>query len=72
MRTHGNRTHARTAAAMRNAEGLVQIQVGNVGTEAAWLGQPDHRVHIGAVQIYLAASGMNQIANLYDASSNTP
>ena len=37
-----DRADARAAAAVRDAEGLVQVEVADVGAEAARLGQPDH------------------------------
>ena len=57
-------TNAGSAAAMGNAEGLVQVQVADVGAELARLADPDHGVDIGTVHIDLTAMRMNQIADL--------
>ncbi len=35
VRGHADRTHARPAAAVRNREGLVQVDVADVGTDRA-------------------------------------
>ncbi|KAG1453607.1 hypothetical protein G6F57_015691 [Rhizopus arrhizus] len=64
MGAHRHGPHAGAAAAVRNAERLVQVQVGHVRTELARLGHADHRVHVGAVQVDLAASLVDQIADL--------
>ena len=44
MRLYPDRPHARAAAAMGNAERLVQIDVTDVSAIIAWAGQPDLRV----------------------------
>ena len=38
VRRHADRAHARAAAAVRNAEGLVQVQVADVGADVARAG----------------------------------
>ena len=55
VRRHRDRAHARSAAAVRDAEGLVQVQVADVGAEVAGPRHPDHGVHVGAVEVDLAA-----------------
>ena len=40
VRGHADRAHARTAAAVRDAEGLVQVQVADVGADAPGLASP--------------------------------
>ena len=35
MRRHADRAHARAAAAVRDAEGLVQVEVADVGADVA-------------------------------------
>ena len=55
MRLDADRAHAGTAAAMRNAEGLVQIHVADIGAELGRAHEADLRVEIGAVEIDLAA-----------------
>ena len=55
-----------TAAAVRNAERLVQIQMRDIGAEIAGLRQPDQRVQISTVRVDLPAGGMNDCADLDD------
>ncbi len=66
MRLDADRAHAGTAAAMRDAEGLVQVEVADVGADVTGAGQADHGVHVGAVEIDLAAVLMDDIADLPD------
>ena len=55
VRRHADRAHARTAAAVRDAERLVQVQVTDVGADVAGAAQADLRVHVRAVHVDLAA-----------------
>ena len=64
MGGHANGANARTAAAMGNAEGFVQIKVRDVAAETSRLAQADHGVQIGAVDINLAAMRVDDRANL--------
>ena len=66
MRRDADRPHARAAAAVRNAEGLVQVEVADVGAEVARAAQADLRVHVGAVHIDLAAVRVDDLADLAD------
>ncbi|CAM4411085.1 hypothetical protein PARU111607_17590 [Palleronia rufa] len=66
MRAHPDRTHAGAAAAVRDAERLVQVQVAHIGTDLARLHQPDHGVEVRPVQIDLPAVGMGDVADLSD------
>jgi hypothetical protein len=66
MRGHADRTHAGAAAAVRDAEGLVQVQVADVGADVARAGEPDLRVHVGAVHVHLAAVLVHDLADLAD------
>ena len=66
MRLHADRAHAGAAAAMRNAEGLVQIEMADIGAVIAGPRQADLRVEIGAVEIDLAAMAMHDVADLAD------
>ena len=63
---HGHRTDSGAAATVRDAEGLVQVEVGDVGAELARLGQPDERVEVGAVDVDLAAGVVDETAQLGD------
>ena len=66
VRAHRHRADARAAAAVRDAERLVQVQVRDVGAEAARLGEADERVHVRAVDVHLAAGLVHQVADLAD------
>ena len=52
------------AAAVRDAEGLVQVQVRHVGAELARLGQADQRVQVRAVHVHLPAVRVDDLADL--------
>ena len=62
MRFARDGADTRAAAAVRNAEGLVQVEVRHVGTESTRRGKPDERVQVSAVDIDLAAIRMNDLA----------
>ena len=64
MLSDSDRAHARAAATVRDAERLMQVQVGNVAAELARLSQPDHRVHVRAIDINLAAGLVDRVAHL--------
>src|SRR5262245_22550686 len=63
MRLYADRSHARSTAAMRNAEGLVQIEMANVRPVVARPRQPDLRIQIGAIEVHLTAMVMHDIAD---------
>jgi len=66
MFRHANRSDARAAAAVRNAKGLVQIQMADVRPDEAGAGEADLRVHVRAVHVNLAAVRVDDFANLAD------
>ena len=66
VRSRGNRSDARTAATVRDAERLVQVEVAHVGAEGAGSGQTDERVQVGAVDVDLAAGVVHRSADLGD------
>src|SRR5882762_10020836 len=66
MRLACDRADARSAAAVRNAERLVQIEVRDIGAEVARRGEADERIQIRAIDINLATMGMDNLANLVD------
>ena len=74
MRGDADRAHARAAAAVRDAEGLVQVEVADVGADSRPGRQrPDLRVHVGAVHVDLAAVLVDDRGrSRWIASSNTP
>ena len=63
---HRDRADAGAAAAVRDAEGLVEVEVGHVGAEPPRLGEPDERVEVGAVDVDLAAGVVDELAQLGD------
>ena len=65
---HADRPHPRAAAAMRDAERLVQVEVAHVGADVARAAEPDLRVHVGAVHVHLAAVLVHDPADLPDRS----
>ena len=72
VRPHRHRTHARATAAVGDAEGLVQVQVRHVGAEAAGPGHAHQGVEVGAVEVDLAAVGVDGSQMSVMAASNTP
>ena len=66
MLRHADRADAGTAAAVRNAKGLVQIEMANVGADVARAAEADLRVHVRAVHVNLAAVRVHDFANLAD------
>ena len=72
MRPHRDRADAGAAAAVRDAEGLVQVEVRDVGAELARPGQADQRVEVGAVDVDLAAGRVHGAQISLMVSSNTP
>jgi hypothetical protein len=61
---HADRPDAGATAAVRDAEGLVEVEVAHVGAEAPRPGQPDHRVEVGAVDVDLPAGVVHRRADL--------
>ena len=66
MRLDADRPHARAAAAMRDAEGLVQVEMADIGAVIAGPRQADLRVQVGAVEIDLSAMAVHDVADLAD------
>src|SRR6202035_4537743 len=66
MGPDADRSHAGAAAAMGNAEGLVQIEMADIGAVIAGPRQPYLRVQIGAVEIDLSAMAVDDVADLAD------
>ena len=63
MRANGNGADTRSATAVRNAKRFVQIQVRHIATELARLGRADQCIHVGAIDIHLAAVLMHDLAD---------
>ncbi len=66
MRLDADGTDTRPAAAMRDAEGLVQVHVADVGAELGRAHEPDLGIEVGAVEIDLTAIGMDGVADFLD------
>ncbi len=66
MAAHRDRADPGPAAAVRDAERLVQVQVRDVGAELAGLREADERVEVGAVDVDLAAGVVHEPADLPD------
>ena len=67
VRADADRTDAGTAAAVRDAERLVQIEVRHVGAELARRGKADERIQVRAVDVHLAAVLVDDGAEPSDA-----
>ena len=63
-----DRAYARAAAAVGHGEGLVQVEVADVGADVAGVGQPHLRVHVGAVHVDLPACVVHGVHDLADAA----
>ena len=72
MLTHGDGTHSGTTTALRNTEGLVQIEMTDISPEGSWPAEADLGIEIGAIQIHLSAMVMNQAADLTDSGLEDP
>ena len=64
---HADGTDPRPAAAVGDAERLVQVEVADVAAEAARLGHADERVEVGAVDVHLPTVLVDDVAQLADA-----
>src|SRR5262245_49476020 len=64
MRGHTDRAHARTAAAVGNAEGLMQVDVTNVSAELGWPANPNLSIQVRAIHIYQAPELVYDPANV--------
>ena len=67
MLRHRDRSDTGTAAAVRDAEGLVQVEVGDVTAEATGLCQSEQGVEVGAVDVDLTAVAVDEVAHVADA-----
>ena len=52
---HADGTYARTATAVRDGKGLVQVEVADIGTNVSGTGQTDLGVHDGTHSSFLQA-----------------
>ena len=72
MGPHRHRAHPRPAAAVGDAEGFVQVQVGHVRPEAAGLSQTDQSVEVGTIDINLAPVAVHQVTQGHNARLEHP
>ena len=67
MLGYANWTYARTATAVRNGKGLVEVEVAHVGSDEARAGQTDLGVHVGTVHVDLSTVVVNNFHEGADA-----
>ena len=65
-RSHADGAHAGATAAVRDGEGLVQVQVAHVGADVAGAAEADLGVHVGAVHINQPAVLVDDAADVLD------
>ena len=61
-----DRTYAGTATAVRRREGLVQVQMAEVGADGARICQAYLRIHVRAVHVELTAAVVDDFAHFLD------
>src|SRR5258706_572948 len=61
MLAHADGSHARPSAAMRNAEGFVEVQMANVHAQLPGTAKADQGIQIRAIHIYLTAAPVNHV-----------
>ena len=66
VRFDADRPHTRAAAAVRDAEGFVQVKVRDVRADKARRGNADLGVHVSAVEVNLTAELMHDFAHFAD------
>ena len=59
-----NRPGAWAAAAVRRAEGLVQVKVQHIDTQSAGLGDPQNGIKVGSIAVEQATATVDQISDL--------
>src|SRR5689334_11594835 len=67
MFRHSDWPHARPAAAVRYAKGLVQVQMANIRANISRTAKANLRIQVRAIHINLPSIGVNDFANLLDA-----
>src|SRR5262249_37754462 len=60
---HADRSHARAAAAVRDAKGFMQIQMTNISTVIARTTQPALRIHVRAIHENLTTVRVHDVAD---------
>ena len=65
-------SHAWTATSVGDGEGLVEVEVTDVGPNHARAGESDLGVHVGPVHVHLPAVGVNHLRHLEDRALKHP
>src|SRR5689334_12770314 len=68
MLANRDRPHAWPTATMRDAEGLVQVQMRDVGAEATRLRETDESVEVRAVDVDLTSGVVHRRADVGDVA----
>lgn len=66
MLSDTNGSHARTAAAVRNCECFVKVEMADVSSKESWRGKADLSVHVGSVHIDLASVFVDNFTHFMD------
>ena len=66
VRGDAHRTRARSAAAVRGGEGLVQVEVHHVEAQVARADDAQQGVQVRAVAVHQAAAAVHQLDHLLD------
>ena len=69
---HANRTDTRAAAAVRDAESFVQIEVAHIAAKFSWGRHTHQGIHVGAVHVHAAAMLMHQLTKRFDLRFKHP
>ena len=67
-----DRTNPRAATTVGNAEGLVQIQMADIGAKGTGAAHPHLGIEVGAIEIHLASVLMHQRADLSNPGFKHP
>ena len=69
---YANRTHARPAAAVRDAERFVEVEVANIRTNCSRRGKPHLCIHVCTIHVNLPAIRVNDLANFLNRCLKNP
>ena len=64
MRRHSNRSHPRSASAMGDAEGFVEVEVADICPDVAGAAEAHLGVEVGSVHVDLTSGGVDHFADL--------
>ena len=63
---YADRTHTRSASAMRGSKCFMQIQMADISTDKSGVGQAYLCIHVGAVHVDLCTACMDSLADFHD------